>query len=121
VAQLVPLADDEGILPPWSRWFPDEAIADLGLDAAVLDEVRAQEPRAPLSYLTGAFDVAPGWLDSVRCGYLGFGATYAAEHRLAAFLGWPVTVLDGRHLHPLVAPGEVATAVAAMLDALLAE
>ncbi|MFD4421192.1 alpha/beta hydrolase [Agromyces sp. NPDC058484] len=119
VEQLAPLADDAGLLPPWSRWFPDDAIGELGLEPAVLDELRRQEPRVPLSYLTDAFHVPSGWRESVPCAYVAFGTTYAREQRLAASLGWPVVVLDGRHLHPLVAPDEVAAAISSTLDALL--
>lgn len=120
VERLAPLADGDGLLPPWSRWFADDAIAGLGLEPAALEKLREQEPRVPLSFLTGTFDVPPDWRESVPCAYLAFGTTYAAEQGLAASLGWPVQVLDGRHLHPLVAPDEVAAAVSDLVDGLLA-
>jgi hypothetical protein len=40
-----------------------------------------------------------------------FGDGYARERRLAESLGWRIRVLEGGHLHPLVAAEEVAAAI----------
>jgi len=111
VRRLATLADDRGLLPPWSTWFPDAAIAGLGLDAAQLARLRAAEPRVPYSFLAGTFQVSHDWARSTPGAYVAFGDGYAAERRLAASLGWRVRVLEGGHLHPLVAPVEVAAAI----------
>ncbi len=51
-----------------------------------------------------------GW-ERLPAAYLGFGEAYAAEQARARAAGWPVSVLPGRHLHPLVQPAEVADAI----------
>lgn len=111
VRRLATLADDRGLLPPWSTWFPDAAIAGLGLDAAQLARLRAAEPRVPYSYLAGTFQVPHEWAGSMPGAYVSFGDGYARERRRAESLAWRVRVLEGGHLHPLVAPEEVAAAI----------
>lgn len=111
VRRLATLADDRGLLPPWSTWLPDGAIAELGLDAAQLARLRAAEPRVPYSYLAGSFEVPHEWARTTPGAYVAFGDGYARERRLAASLGWRVRVLEGGHLHPLVAPEDVAAAI----------
>ena len=111
VRRLATLVDDRGMLPPWSMWFPDAAIAGLGLDAAQLARLRASELRVPYSYLAGTFDVPHAWAQTTPGAYVSFGDGYAAERRLASSLGWRVRVLEGGHLHPLVVPEEVAVAI----------
>lgn len=99
------LVDDEGRLPPWTRWWPEEDVAALFPDAATRAAVEAEQPRLPLSYFSDA--VPPAELH-VPCGYLAFGDTYAEEAARATDSGWPVTRLEGRHLHLLVDPPAVA-------------
>jgi hypothetical protein len=120
VAQLTELADEHGLLPPWSTWFPDEAVLALGLDAGQLAELRRVEPRIPLEYLTGTVEVEHAWARSIPGAYVSFGDSdaYANERRVAASLGWRVRALGGGHLHPLVAPEEVAAVIDDELDEL---
>lgn len=82
--------------------FPDEATRA---------RVVAGEPRVPASYLSSRVATPPGW-ESVRGAYLAFGETYALEVDLAREWEWPVTVLEGGHLHQLVDPDGVAAAIA---------
>lgn len=123
VGRLVDLADERGMLPPWSSWFPDETIQTLGLDDAQLTRLRGVEPRIPLDYLTGTVEVTDDWARTTPGAYVSFGNDdgegYAEERRLAASLGWRVRTVKGAHLHPLVAPEEVATVIDEELDALL--
>jgi hypothetical protein len=51
------------------------------------------------------------WARSTPGAYVAFGDGYARERRLAESLGWRVRVLEGGHLHPLVAPEAVAAAI----------
>lgn len=111
VRRLATLADDRGLLPPWTTWFPDEAIAGLGLDAAQLARLRAAEPRVPYSYLAGTFEVPHEWARATPGAFVSFGDGYASERRLAASLGWRVRAVEGGHLHPLAAPEEVAAVI----------
>ena len=107
-------AGPDGRLPPWTRWWDDDAAAALFPSAQVRRRVEAEQARVPLSYLGSRVDVPPGWLD-VPSAYVAFGDTYAEERRRAEERGWPVTTLAGRHLHMLVEPDEVATAVVGSL------
>ena len=102
------IADEDGILPPWTRWWPEEDVAALFPDAAARSAVEADQPRLPLSYFSDAVPPAPL---EMPCAYLAFGETYAEEVARATASGWPVSRLDGRHLHLLVDPAAVAAEI----------
>jgi hypothetical protein len=116
---LTDLVDGEGLLPPWSRWWDEAEIVSLFPNDRVRDQVRAGEPRLPLSYFEGLLPVPAGWAAGA-CGYLAFGDTYAEEVAAARRYGWPTEVLPGRHLHLLHDPEGVADAVLRLLDRLAA-
>jgi hypothetical protein len=105
---LARLADDRGVLPPWTRWWPD--VAPLFPDAATRAAVEAEQPRLPLAYFDAEVPTPPRWR-SLPAAYLGFGNTYADEQARATELGWPLETLPGQHLHLLVDPAAVATAI----------
>ena len=108
---LARMADDDGLLPPWTRWWPEEDVAAVLPDAEVLAGIRAEEQRMPLSYFRSRLGAPEGWVDRPQA-YLAFGDTYAEETSFALEHGWPTTVLDGAlHLHHLVEPDAVAAAV----------
>lgn len=109
------LADDTGTLPPWTRWWPAEDVAELFGDDETRRRVQAEEPRLPLSYYEQAIPAPPDWQD-VPAGYVAFGDVYADETARARQLGWPVRVLPGLHLHQLVDPPAVADAVLSISD-----
>lgn len=119
ISQLTELADERGLLPPWSTWFPDEAILALGLDAGQLAELRRVEPRVPLEFLMGTIEVHDAWARRTPGAYVSFGDAYAAERGVARSLGWRVRVLEGGHLHPLVDAEEVAAVIDEELDELI--
>ena len=104
------LADADGLLPPWTQWWPEADVAALFPSADARARVEAAEPRLPLSYFEARVPVPPGWT-ARPCTYLAFGDTYAEELTRARSLGWPVEVLAGRHLHQLVDPDAVVAAV----------
>ena len=107
---LTTMADDDGLLPPWSRWWPEEDFAQVLPDAAVRADLREHERRMPLSYFRSRLGAPDGWAEQPQA-YLAFGDTYAEEAAFAHEHGWPTTVLDGAlHLHHLVAPDAVAAA-----------
>ncbi|GAB3887181.1 hypothetical protein [Terrabacter terrigena] len=108
------LADAEGLLPPWTRWWADTDVDVLFPDQATRLRVEREEQRLPLAYFRDTVAVPAGWTDSPNA-YLAFGDTYADERRLAEQEGWPVVSLGGDHLHMLVAPAEVAAALTALL------
>lgn len=110
MAHLRSIASPDGSLPPWTRWWPESSVVSLFPDNASLRAVRAAEPRLPIDYFAQRVAVPAGWAEQ-PCAYLAFGDTYAEETARARDLGWPVEVLDGRHLHLLVDPDAVAEAV----------
>ena len=103
------LADDDGLLPPWTEWW-DEDVSDLFPDDAVREAVEREQPRLPLTYFTSRVPVPAGWTDR-RAAYLAFGETYAEERDRANDLGWPTRTLAGGHLHALQDPAEVGAAI----------
>ena len=113
VEQLRPLADATGRLPVWTRWWPEEDVADLFSDAGQRASVERGQRRLPLAYLESAVPSPAGW-ERLPAAYLGFGEAYAAEQARARAAGWPVSLLPGRHLHPVVEPAAVADAVTAL-------
>jgi len=116
---LAGLADADGLLPPWTRWWDDDDIATVLPDPEVLAGIRDDETRMPLAYFRSCLGAPDGWVTHPQA-YLALGDTYAEETALARRLGWPTTVLAGAlHLHHLVDPDAVAAVVldlAASLD-----
>jgi GNAT superfamily N-acetyltransferase len=112
---LTGMADGAGVLPPWTEWWPEEQVATLFPDAASRAAVSAEQHRLPLSYFTATLQVPDGWA-ARPAAYLRFSEAYHDQAAEAAALGWPVTTLEGNHLHPLWAPDAVAEAVATLLE-----
>ena len=115
LARLATLAGSDGRLPPWSDWWPPADVAGLFGSAGLQSEVVAEEARLPLDYFRGMMPVPRGWDEGLPAAYLAFGETYAAERADAAKRGWPTRTLAGRHLHMLVDPAEVASALLELL------
>jgi hypothetical protein len=115
---LAGMADDDGLLPPWSRWWPEEDVAQVLPDAAARGDLREHEGRMPLSYFRSRLGAPAGWAKEPQA-YLAFGETYAEETAFARAQGWPTRVLEGAlHLHHLVDPDAVADAVLDLAAAL---
>lgn len=108
------LADDDGLLPPWSGWWEEAQLARLFPDPITRERVEAEQTRLPLSYFADRMPVRDGWTDRPSA-YLAFGDTYAVERRAAEKHGWPVSVLDGGHLLMVMEPAVVASALEALL------
>jgi len=113
------LADEDGLLPPWSQWWlKDRRRAQLvGIDALALDSQSFESfekslPRMRLSWFDDVIDLAP-W-DHVPAGYIQVSAIYdhAAEEALRR--AWPVRRMQGTHLHPTLKPDETAAAIQAV-------
>ena len=105
---LAGLADEDGMLPPWTQWWGD---ADaLFPDQATRAAVEAGQPILPLAYFRAVVSAPPGWTMQPS-GYLAFGDTYAEELHRATALGWPTRLLEGGHLHLLRDPVQVAAAI----------
>lgn len=82
--------------------------------------VVAEQHRLPMEYFTSLITVPEGWT-ARSAAYLAFGDTYADQRSQAAQWGWPVRTLPGGHLHCLVDPPAVATAVDELLRQQLQE
>ncbi len=109
--------DDNGSLPPWTKWWDEADVAPLFPNDNVRRGVEDDERSLPLSYFSHCVDVPEGW-DDVPSAYLAFGDTYAAEKAEADGRGWRVRTLPGNHLHMLIEPHHVAAEITAMLPAL---
>lgn len=107
---------EDGRLPPWDRWFPREALAELLPGAADRQRFRDETPGLPAALLTEPMPPVP-LDDRVRRAYVQLSAAYAATADQAEAAGWPVTRCAMDHLAPLTRPREVAGAIAAALAA----
>lgn len=115
LATLRELAGPDGRLPRWTDRYDEVEIAGLFPDPSIRRAVVEEQPRLPLSYYTQQIPATPGW-DDQRCGYLLFGPPYDEVARDAAGRGWPVLTVPGRHLHQLVDPTAVASAILTLAD-----
>jgi Alpha/beta hydrolase family len=113
------LADQDGLLPPWSQWWlKDRRRSQLvGIDALALDRRSFESfemglPRMTLSWFDDVIDLAP-W-SHIPAGYIQLSAIYdhAAEEALRR--AWPVRRMQGTHLHPTLKPDETAAAIQAV-------
>jgi hypothetical protein len=111
-AFLSTLADADGRLPPWSRWWDAADLDGLFPSQEWQRRVQESEPQLPLAYFASTVAVPDGWPDR-PCAYIAFGDTYADETARARQFGWPVAVLAGGHLHVLHDPEQVAEEIVA--------
>jgi hypothetical protein len=111
-AHLAGLADEDGRLPPWTRWWPRAALEDV-VPARGFEALDQACPRLPLSYFDTSVTSPPSWADAGDA-YLAFGTTYAEELRFAKAHGWPHSRLAGSHLHFMHDPAAVAAQIVAL-------
>ncbi|MGI8679602.1 MAG: alpha/beta fold hydrolase [Jatrophihabitans sp.] len=107
------LATIDGLLPPWTAWWDDADVAELFPNADVRAEVEVEQQRMPLAYYDHLPPAPDGWAVP-PCGYVWFASPYDEGAAQAADHGWPTAHVPGRHLHMLVDPDAVATAVLQM-------
>jgi hypothetical protein len=110
------LPTEDGLLPPWSQWWGDAAMAELVPDPAARAAVAAGQPRLSPEFWAEPVPVPAGWPGD-RAGYLRLSPAYVAEETEAARRGWPVRTIEGTHLDPVVRPDEVVAAVLEVADA----
>ena len=110
------LADDSGRLPQWTSWWDEEDVAPMLPDPRVRQVVVEEQPRLPLDYYLEDVPVPAGW-DQHRCGYLLFSQGYEAQAAEARRRGWPVRIMPGEHLHQVVDPAGVTSALLELADA----
>jgi hypothetical protein len=112
------LAAPDGTLPIWSRWLADARRASLvGLD------LLARDPAAFAEFENGLPTLSTGWFDDTielaswdhgPAGFIQTSAIYDHSAAEAQRRGWPVTRLQGTHLHPTLSPADTAGAIVAM-------
>lgn len=110
LAELETMVGEDGLLPPWTGWFPPDDVEALFPDQETRARIESHQPTVPISYLRDHLHITAGW-DTIPAAYLAFGDTYGTELHRARDRGWPVTTLTGRHLHMLVDPDRVATEI----------
>lgn len=108
--QVFAMADDQGLLPPWTRWWDAADLEPMFPSAQWLARVDGAAPRLPAAYVRSTLPVPHGW-ETRPSGYLAFGDTYAAELAFARSAGWPTARLAGHHLSLLTDPVAVAAQV----------
>lgn len=104
------LADEQGMLPPWTLWWEEDDVRRLFPSAWWRRRVETTQHRLPLSYFESTLSVPDGWT-ALPSAYLAFGETYAEETARARSHGWPTEVVAGRHLHMLNDPEAVAHSI----------
>ena len=114
---LAAIVDVDGLLPPWTRWWPDADTDPLFPDLPTRRAVEAEQARLPLTYFDLTVPSPAGW-ERLPAAYLAFGDTYDEECTEARRRGWPVETLPGEHLHQLVDPQAVAGALTRLLGSL---
>ena len=116
-AQLREMADDQGWLPPWPRWWDEETLAGMLPDPDVRRRFADGCPRLPLAMFDEAEPPAPQWPDAPAA-YLLLSETYEDQAARARELGWPVAERISHHLAPLATPGPVAESLRELLSQL---
>ena len=104
------LVDQMGRLQPWTQWWGEEAMRSMVPDAGRRVAIEGDLPRLPLRYYDYHPAVPPGWSDT-PCGYLLLSKGYVAEAEDARSRGWQIRQLDAQHLHMIVDPEELASAL----------
>ncbi len=110
------LAETDGTLPIWSRWFRSDArraslvgIDALARDPAAFAEFESGLPRLTVDWFDDTIELA-NW-DHVPAGFIQTSPIYDHAAAEAHRRGWPVIQLAGTHLHPTLCPAETADAL----------
>jgi hypothetical protein len=117
--QLRKMADAQGWLPPWPRWWGDEALAELIPDPETRQRFAAGCPRLPMAMFEEAHPPAPRWPDAPAA-YLLLSEACQDQAATARENGWPVTELASHHLAPVTDAGLVAVSLRDLLSRLQA-
>ena len=104
-----------GMLPPWHRWWPEDALRALLPAPGMFEAFAAELNPLPLAYFE---EIAPDFALRTPSAYLQIGPTNAAEADWALAAGWPVSRLALHHLAMLTHPAEVAAEIERLARAL---
>ena len=113
------LAEADGSLPIWSKWFSGDAeraslvgIDMLASDPAAFAEFENGLPKMQVDWFDDTIELA-SW-DHIPAGYIQTSKIYDHAAAEAQRRGWPVTRLQGTHLDPTLRPAETAEAILSM-------
>jgi hypothetical protein len=113
------LAEADGTLPIWSKWFLGDAqrTSLVGLDILASDPVAFTRfehglPKMHVDWFDDTIELAR-W-DHIPAGFIQTSKIYDHAAVEAERRGWPVTRLQGTHLHPTLRPLETAEAILSM-------
>jgi len=107
---------ENGFLPPWDRWFPAAALAELLPDQAIRQQFQDELRGLPAELLSEPMPRS-AWDGRAGAAYVQLSAAYRAIADQAHAAGWPVARYSMDHLAPLTRPREVAAAIADSLTA----
>jgi hypothetical protein len=88
----------DGVLPPWSRWWGADMLANLVPDPGRRKVIELELPRIPLAWYEAELDVPPGWCAEADCAYVLLSDAYRDDATRASELGWQVVERPGTHL-----------------------
>jgi hypothetical protein len=109
IERLRALAVD-GVLPTWSTWWGDDAMALLVPDADRRRVLEAEMPQIPLSYFETPFAVPAGWCEG-RGSFLLLSESYRDDAERSRALGWPTVERVGGHLDIVNDPDGIARTI----------
>jgi pimeloyl-ACP methyl ester carboxylesterase len=101
----------DGILPPWSSWFGEEAMRERVPDEALRRALTREMPKIPIAFLEQGIPSPAGW-ERTPCAYLLLSEAYSESAAEARERGWPIEMIEGaQHLYIAVAPEAVSDAL----------
>lgn len=113
------LAKADGSLPIWSKWFSGDAqraslvgIDILASDTVALAQFESGLPKMHVDWFDDTIELA-SW-DHIPAGFIQTSGIYDHAAAEAERRGWPVTRLQGTHLHPTLCPAETADTIVAV-------
>ncbi|MBQ1120013.1 hypothetical protein [Streptomyces sp. B15] len=108
--QLRELAEN-GSLPPWDTWFPEQMLIDEVPDPVLRERFRTGLPRLPLAYFEERAPHAVPDSDHARTAYLRLSPHYEETAMRAEAIGHRVLRRTSHHLSPLTDPEATADAL----------
>ncbi|HUD39627.1 MAG TPA: alpha/beta hydrolase [Streptosporangiaceae bacterium] len=114
-AGLRAMANLDGWLPPWPKWWEADELGGLLPDQALRERFEAECPPLPLALFDEVHPLAPDW-DAIPGAYLLLSEGYEDSAADARTRGWPVLERLSDHLAPVTDPVAVADAVADLVS-----
>jgi len=105
---------DNGLLLPWTEWWPRELMADLVPDEDDWALISQDVPRLPLTFYDDPIPMPDDWT-TMPCFYLRLSQPYDEHLDTARSLGWPARSLDSNHLATFTEPSLMLDAIESLL------